>query len=58
MAKYKDEFFRDRHARTSYAAETILGILQPALPALDALARHVDRARAGLAERQDRFDVI
>lgn len=34
MAKYKDEFFRDRHARTAYAAETVLGILQPALPAL------------------------
>lgn len=34
MARYKDEFFRDRHARTAYAAETILGILQPALPAL------------------------
>lgn len=34
MAKYKDEFFRDRHARTAYAAETVLGILQPTLPAL------------------------
>jgi cyclopropane fatty-acyl-phospholipid synthase-like methyltransferase len=34
MARYRDEFFRDRHARTSYAAETILGILLPALPPL------------------------
>ncbi|MEO8224300.1 MAG: methyltransferase domain-containing protein [Gammaproteobacteria bacterium] len=32
MAKYRDEFFRDRHARTVYAAETVLGILLPALP--------------------------
>lgn len=34
MAKYKDEFFRDRHARTVYAAETVLGIVAPVLPAL------------------------
>ncbi|MEO7387006.1 MAG: methyltransferase domain-containing protein [Gammaproteobacteria bacterium] len=34
MARYKDEFFRDRHARTAYAAETVLGILLPALPPL------------------------
>jgi hypothetical protein len=32
MARYRDEFFRDRHARTVYAAETVLGILLPALP--------------------------
>jgi cyclopropane fatty-acyl-phospholipid synthase-like methyltransferase len=34
MAQYKDEFFRDRHARTVYAAETILGHVTPVLPAL------------------------
>jgi cyclopropane fatty-acyl-phospholipid synthase-like methyltransferase len=32
MARYKDEFFKDRHARTVYAAETVLGVLLPALP--------------------------
>lgn len=32
MAKYRDEFFRDRHARTVYAAETVLGVVLPALP--------------------------
>ncbi len=32
MARYRDEFFRDRHARTVYAAETVIGLLLPALP--------------------------
>jgi hypothetical protein len=32
MAKYRDEFFRDRHARTVYAAQTVLGVVLPALP--------------------------
>jgi hypothetical protein len=32
MARYRDEFFRGRHERTVYAAETVLGLLLPALP--------------------------
>ncbi len=32
MTRYRDEFFRHRHERTVYAAETILGVLLPALP--------------------------
>ncbi|MEO8224549.1 MAG: methyltransferase domain-containing protein [Gammaproteobacteria bacterium] len=36
MDKYRDEFFRDRHARTVYAAETVLGLLLPAVPPVHA----------------------
>lgn len=32
MATYRDEFFRDRHARTVYAATTVLDVVLPALP--------------------------
>jgi 2-polyprenyl-3-methyl-5-hydroxy-6-metoxy-1,4-benzoquinol methylase len=34
MARYRNEFFRDRHASTVYAAESVLRVLQPALPPL------------------------
>lgn len=34
MATYRNEFFRDRHAATVYAAETVLGRVLPALPAV------------------------
>ena len=34
MARYHDKFFRNRHDRTVYAAETVLDLLLPVLPPL------------------------
>lgn len=36
MARYKDSFFADRHARTVYAANTVLGVVLPVLPPVQA----------------------
>lgn len=38
MTAYRDAFFADRHTRTVYAAETVLGLLLPALPAVRSAA--------------------